>query len=67
MFWHEEALAELFRARMKAVGHPEALTVAMRHHGPQPSGWVPPPPGPPPRAPQPPPPGLPPQSWPPPR
>jgi protease PrsW len=44
-YWHEQALAELFRARMKAVGHPEALTVALRHHGPQ-SPWRPPPPGP---------------------
>ena len=64
--WHSEALAELRRTRMKAVGHPEALTVALRHHGPAPGGWAPPPPGPPPRAPLPPVPGLPPQSWPPP-
>jgi RsiW-degrading membrane proteinase PrsW (M82 family) len=64
--WHSEALADLRRTRMKAVGHPEALTVALRHHGPAPGGWAPPPPGPPPRAPMPPPPGLPPQSWPPP-
>ena len=65
--WHREALDELVRARRKAVGHPEALTVALRHHGPSPGGWVPPPPGPPPWVPPPPPPGLPPQSWPPPR
>lgn len=44
--WHDEALAELIRARAKAVGHPEALTVAVRHRGPQ--AWTPPPPGPPP-------------------
>jgi protease PrsW len=60
--WHDEALSALFRARMAAVGHPEALTVAMRHGGPA-HGWTPPPPGPPPR-PQPMPPGQPPQSWP---
>ncbi len=65
--WHKEALDELRRTRMKAVGHPEALTVALRHHGPPPGGWAPPPPGPPPHPWQPPPPGLPPQSWPPPR
>lgn len=61
--WHDQALAELFRARMKAVGHPEALTVALRHHGAA-SGWAPPPPGPMPSPPQPMPPGQPPQSWP---
>jgi protease PrsW len=66
VLWHKEALDDLFRTRMKAVGHPEALTVALRHHGPAPGGWTPPPPGPPPRAPQAPPPNLPPQSWPPP-
>jgi RsiW-degrading membrane proteinase PrsW (M82 family) len=50
-YWHDQALAELGRARSHAVGHPEALTVALRHHGPQ--GWTPPPPGPPPGAPAP--------------
>jgi protease PrsW len=44
-FWHEEALAALHRARTRAVGHPEALTVALRHHGPVQSGWKPPAPG----------------------
>ena len=48
VFWHGEALAELSRARDRAIGHPEALTMALRHHGP--SGWTPPPPGPPPGA-----------------
>jgi protease PrsW len=43
-FWHDEALAELVKARSKAVGHPEALTMAVRAHGP--SSWTPPPPGP---------------------
>ncbi len=67
-FWHQEALSELFRARMAAVGHPEALTVALRHRGPA-SGQVPwtPPSGPPPgpsRIAPPLPPGQPPQSWP---
>jgi protease PrsW len=66
VLWHKEALDELYRTRMKAVGHPEALTVALRHHGPAPGGWSPPPPGPPPRTPLAPPPNLPPQSWPPP-
>src|SRR3954470_15311309 len=47
-FWHEEALAALHRARTRAVGHPEALTVALRHHGPVHSGWQPPGPGAPP-------------------
>jgi hypothetical protein len=49
-YWHDQALAALFRARLNAVGHPEALTVALRHHGPPvgPHGWIPPPPGPPP-------------------
>jgi RsiW-degrading membrane proteinase PrsW (M82 family) len=47
-FWHEEALASLHRARTRAVGHPEALTVALRHHGPMHSGWQPPGPGAPP-------------------
>jgi RsiW-degrading membrane proteinase PrsW (M82 family) len=61
--WHDEALAEVIRARRKAVGHPEALTVALRHHG-GPGGWTPPPPGPPPSPRQPFPPNLPPQSWP---
>ncbi|MFC4946770.1 PrsW family intramembrane metalloprotease [Pseudonocardia sp. GCM10023141] len=50
MFWHEQAVSQLRRARLQAVGHPEALTVALRHHGPVsgPQGWTPPPPGPPP-------------------
>ncbi|QJY45765.1 PrsW family intramembrane metalloprotease [Pseudonocardia broussonetiae] len=56
--WHEQALGTLRRARAAAVGHPEALTVAMAHRGPQ--NWTPPPPGPPP------PPMVGPQSWPPP-
>ncbi|MDN5750969.1 MAG: PrsW family intramembrane metalloprotease [Pseudonocardia sp.] len=56
--WHEQAVATLVRARTTAVGHPEALTVAIRHRGAQ--NWTPPPPGPPP-----PPIGAP-QSWPPP-
>ena len=33
MYWHEEALDKLRRARARAVGHPEGLTVAMRHRG----------------------------------
>ena len=33
VFWHGEALAELARARNRAIGHQEALTVALRHHG----------------------------------
>jgi protease PrsW len=61
--WHDEALAEVIRTRRKAVGHPEALTVALRHHGGQ-AAWTPPPPGPPPSPRQPFPPNLPPQSWP---
>ncbi len=61
--WHDEALAEVIRTRRRAVGHPEALTVALRHHGGQ-GGWTPPPPGPPPSPRQPFPPNLPPQSWP---
>lgn len=44
--WHDQALATLVRARIAVVGHPEALTVAMQHRGPQ--NWTPPPPGPPP-------------------
>jgi hypothetical protein len=60
--WHDEAVAEVIRARRKAVGHPEALTVALRHHG-GPGGWTPPPQVPPsPRMPFPP--NQPPQSWP---
>lgn len=55
--WHEQALNTLRRARAAAVGHPEALTVAMAHRGPQ--NWTPPPPGPLP------PPAAGPQSWPP--
>jgi protease PrsW len=47
--WHAEAVEAVLRARAHAVGHPEALTVAMRRHGPP--GWAPPPPGPPPGAP----------------
>ncbi|MGI9002493.1 MAG: PrsW family intramembrane metalloprotease [Pseudonocardia sp.] len=47
-YWLDLAVAELVRARMRVVSHPEALTVAIRHHGPQ--GWIPPPPGPPPPA-----------------
>ncbi|MGI5126305.1 PrsW family intramembrane metalloprotease [Pseudonocardia sp. CA-107938] len=72
--WHEEALAELLSARLAAVGHPQALTVALRHGGPR-SGarpgsqqqWTPPPPGPARGQRQhygPLPPNLPPQSWP---
>ena len=45
VFWRGEALGELQRARARAVGHPEALTVAIAHHGPP--GWAPPPAGPP--------------------
>jgi len=47
--WHEELLAELMRARARAIGMPEALTAAWRR--PPPPGWAPPPPGwrPPPR------------------
>jgi protease PrsW len=48
--WHEEAVEAVRTARARAVGHPEALTVAIRHHGPP--GWTPPPPGPPPPVPQ---------------
>jgi hypothetical protein len=60
--WHDEAVAEVIRARRRAVGHPEALTVALRHHGGG-AGWSPPPPVP--ASPQQPfPPNLPPQSWP---
>ncbi|GAA5122102.1 PrsW family intramembrane metalloprotease [Pseudonocardia adelaidensis] len=44
--WHAEAVEAVRQARARAVGHPEALTVALRHH--RPPGWVPPPPGPPP-------------------
>lgn len=61
--WHDEALAEVIRTRRQAVGHPEALTVALRHHGGH-GNWAPPPPGPPPSPQQPFPPNLPPQSWP---
>ncbi len=61
--WHDEALAEVIRARRRAVGHPEALTVALRHGG-APGGWTPPPAGPPATPYQPFPPNLPPQSWP---
>jgi RsiW-degrading membrane proteinase PrsW (M82 family) len=45
MFWHGEALSELARSRDRAIGHPEALTMALRHHSP--ADWTPPPPGPP--------------------
>jgi hypothetical protein len=68
--WHDQALDAVIKARARAVGHPEALTVAIRRHGPQ--GWTPPPPGPPPGGPYPArgpypgyEPGAPPQSWPP--
>ena len=44
--WHAEAVEAVRQARARAVGHPEALTVAIRRHGPP--GWTPPPPGPPP-------------------
>ena len=47
--WHAEAVRAVRHARARAVGHPEALTVAIRHHGPP--GWTPPPPGPPPAPP----------------
>src|SRR5918999_3958026 len=47
--WHNEAVEAVRQARARAVGHPEALTVAMRHHGPP--GWTPPPPRPPPAPP----------------
>jgi protease PrsW len=47
--WHAEAVDAVRRARANAVGHPEALTVAIRHH--RPPGWSPPPPGPPPTPP----------------
>jgi hypothetical protein len=58
-YWHQEALGALLQARARAVGHPEALTVAIRRYGPP--GWTPPPPGPPPYGsnPGPPPGGLP--------
>ena len=49
--WHDQAVEALVRARIAAVGHPEALTVAMRHGGarrPGPQDWTPPPAGPPP-------------------
>jgi protease PrsW len=69
-FWHDQALDAVIKARARAVGHPEALTVAIRRHGPQ--GWTPPPPGPPPGGAAPfrgsypgYEPGAPPQSWPP--
>lgn len=42
--WHDQALAELLRARARAVGHPEALTVAFGHRGLR--GRTPPPAGP---------------------
>ena len=60
MFWHGEALSELARSRDRAIGHPEALTMALRHHSP--ADWTPPPPGPP-SGPPGPPPGVP-QSYP---
>ena len=31
--WHDEAVAEVIRARRRAVGHPEGAPVALRHHG----------------------------------
>lgn len=46
--WHAEAVEAVRRARARAVGHPEALTAAMRR---RPPGWTPPPPGPPPAPP----------------
>jgi protease PrsW len=49
-FWHGEAVEAVRQARARAVGHPEALTVAIRHHSPP--GWTPPPPGPPPAPPR---------------
>jgi RsiW-degrading membrane proteinase PrsW (M82 family) len=71
-FWHDQALDNVIKARARAVGHPEALTVALRRHAPANHGWTPPPPGPPPAGPAPQHgpypghgPGLPPQSWPP--
>lgn len=45
--WHDQALTELVRARARAVGHPEALAVALGHGGDS-AGWTPPVPGPPP-------------------
>ena len=48
--WHAEAVEAVRQARARAVGHPEALTVAIRHH--RPPGWAPPPPGPPPAPPR---------------
>jgi RsiW-degrading membrane proteinase PrsW (M82 family) len=62
--WHNEAVEAVRQARARAVGHPEALTVALRHHGPP--GWTPPPPGPPPPPPRSHPAAAPPQSYPPP-
>ncbi|OZM82973.1 PrsW family intramembrane metalloprotease [Pseudonocardia sp. MH-G8] len=47
--WHVEAVEAVRAARARVVGHPEALSVAIRHHGPP--GWAPPPPGPPPPVP----------------
>lgn len=44
-YWHDQAVRSLLSARATAVGHPEALTVAIRHHAPP--GWVPPGQGPP--------------------
>ncbi|MGE3288309.1 MAG: PrsW family intramembrane metalloprotease, partial [Pseudonocardia sp.] len=39
--WHDELLRELFAARQRAIGNPEALTAAWRL--PPPPGWQPPP------------------------
>ncbi|MGQ0576455.1 MAG: PrsW family intramembrane metalloprotease [Pseudonocardia sp.] len=39
--WHDEVLRELFAARRRAIGMPEALTAAWRL--PPPTGWTPPP------------------------
>lgn len=39
--WHDEVLRELYAARRRAIGNPEALTAAWRL--PPPPGWAPPP------------------------
>jgi RsiW-degrading membrane proteinase PrsW (M82 family) len=39
--WHDEALRELYAARRRAIGMPEALTAAWQL--PPPPGWTPPP------------------------
>ncbi len=48
-YWHDQMLTELFRARARAIGMPDALTAAWRRS--PPPGWAPPPPGPPPAPP----------------